>query len=123
MDPDPGKHLQELGERELEGMRAGGGGHDDGLHRRSEVRFCLQRPPTYLPPPAHTCLVSQWSQAPAGAPLLPPGVLLLLSAEVTLLVRGRSSAFHLSNALVASAVWQGGGLAPAKNAGIRNEVG
>ena len=60
-------------------------------------------------------------QIPAGAS--PPGVLLVLVAEVTLVVRGRPSAFHLSNALVVSAVWQGGGLAPAKNAGIRNEVG
>ena len=77
---------------------------------------------SFLPaPPAHTCLVTEWSKAPAGASLVPPGVLLV--AEVTLVVRGRLPAFHLSNALVASAVWQGGGLAPAKNAGIRNEVG
>ena len=78
-------------------------------------------PPTYLPH-LHTHVLSQqWSNQlpPAGDALLPPGGIL---AEVTL-VRGRSSAFHLSNALVASAVWQGGGLAPAKNAGIRNELG
>ena len=37
MDTDPGQHIQELGQRQPQGVRSGGGGPWSGLHRWHQV--------------------------------------------------------------------------------------